>query len=615
MKGKRREKLLIGAMGLFLILAVMAGTAYALIPGTMSYQGYLADYTTGNPIDVTKEMSFSIWSSETGGTTPVWGPEDHLSVDVINGIFNVVLGLTDSMDPSELDGPCWLQVQVRDIGGSSWETLSPRQRVTGAPYAVLAQSVDGYPADSLFALNENETVTGQPSFNGGDGGTAPFSVDSTYLVTNLNADLFDGLDSSAFMSASTDNWVNTTGDTMSGAYAGALLHVTNTGTGNGGYFKANYSTGRGVQGDTTNGRGVQGNATGDTGKGVYGYASDATGPGTNYGGWFQADGPNGRGVQGKAIGATGRGVYGEVTGGSNSVAVYGKYTGAAANAIAIYGESTPADAYGIGGRFVGGYMAVQGLITASGDSNYYGVYGDAGGSATGNKYGVYGKTTGGSGYNCGVLGDAGGTGTKYGVYGKTSGIGTNYAGYFWGKVHVTGILSKGGGSFRIDHPLDPENKYLNHSFVESPDMMNIYNGNVALDSNGQAVVKLPEWFEALNRDFRYQLTPIGAPGPNLYVAEEISDNTFRIAGGSPGMKVSWQVTGIRQDAFANANRVVVEEDKPDQEIGKYIHPQAFGFSKKRGIHYDRNLEMEEDSRARGMEHNEGYKVNHNENDF
>ena len=82
------------------------------------------------------------------------------------------------------------------------------------------------------------------------------------------------------------------------------------------------------------------------------------------------------------------------------------------------------------------------------------------------------------------------------------------AGLFAGDVQITGNLSKGGGSFKIDHPLDPANKYLYHSFVESPDMMNIYNGNSKLDSNGEAVVELPEWFGTLNRDFRYTLTAI-----------------------------------------------------------------------------------------------------------
>src|SRR2546430_380820 len=97
-----------------------------------------------------------------------------------------------------------------------------------------------------------------------------------------------------------------------------------------------------------------------------------------------------------------------------------------------------------------------------------------------------------------------------------------------GRVNVTGTLSKGAGSFMIDHPLDPANKYLYHSFVESPDMMNIYNGIVVLDGKGEAVVTLPDWFRALNRDFRYQLTAIAAPGPNLYIADEISNNRFKM---------------------------------------------------------------------------------------
>jgi hypothetical protein len=136
---------------------------------------------------------------------------------------------------------------------------------------------------------------------------------------------------------------------------------------------------------------------------------------------------------------------------------------------------------------------------------------------------------------------------------------------FNGNVHVAGTLTKNAGSFRIDHPLDPEHKYLSHSFVESPDMMNVYNGNVTLDANGRATVELPKYFEALNRDFRYQLTAIGAPGPNLYIAEGVRENRFRVAGGRPYARVSWQVTGVRQDAYANDHRINVEQEKPKAE--------------------------------------------------
>jgi hypothetical protein len=154
-----------------------------------------------------------------------------------------------------------------------------------------------------------------------------------------------------------------------------------------------------------------------------------------------------------------------------------------------------------------------------------------------------------------------------------------------GNLSLQGNISKAGGSFKIDHPLDPANKYLYHSFVESPDMMNIYNGVVVLDDAGQATVILPEWFEALNRDFRYQLTAIGAPGPNLYIADEVANNRFKIAGGKAGSRVSWQVTGVRHDVWADAHRIPLEVEKTGDDKGKYLHPELFGLGRdKSSIH-------------------------------
>src|SRR5215213_1909514 len=194
-----------------------------------------------------------------------------------------------------------------------------------------------------------------------------------------------------------------------------------------------------------------------------------------------------------------------------------------------------------------------------------------------------------------------------GVYGHSA---SGYAAWLDGKVNIRGTLFKPGGSFKIDHPLDPANKYLCHSFVESPDMKNVYDGVVVLDDKGEAEIELPDWFGALNKDFRNQLTAIGAPGPNLYIAEEISEattttntkysssksssnknknknknnnNSFRIAGGASGMEVSWQVTGIRKDPWANANRIEVEEEKPDKERGYYLHPDLYRQPEERGI--------------------------------
>ena len=140
-------------------------------------------------------------------------------------------------------------------------------------------------------------------------------------------------------------------------------------------------------------------------------------------------------------------------------------------------------------------------------------------------------------------------------------------------VSIPGTLTKAAGSFKIDDPIDPANKTLSHSFVESPDMMNVYNGNIVTDERGEAVVTMPEWFEALNRDFRYQLTVIGQFAQAI-VAAEMKDNRFAIKTDKPNVKVSWQVTGIRHDAYANAHRIPVEEDKPASERGSYLFPRS-----------------------------------------
>jgi hypothetical protein len=148
--------------------------------------------------------------------------------------------------------------------------------------------------------------------------------------------------------------------------------------------------------------------------------------------------------------------------------------------------------------------------------------------------------------------------------------------YADGDVHIAGDLTKGGGSFKIDHPLDPENKFLFHSFVESAEMMNVYSGIVTLGEDGTAEVGLPDWFQSLNRDYRYQLTPIGASAPGLFISKEISENRFAIAGGSRGQKVSWQVTGVRQDPYALAHPIEVEVEKSPVERGKYLYPVEYG---------------------------------------
>jgi hypothetical protein len=139
-----------------------------------------------------------------------------------------------------------------------------------------------------------------------------------------------------------------------------------------------------------------------------------------------------------------------------------------------------------------------------------------------------------------------------------------------GNTGATGLKS-----FYIDHPLDPANKFLRHYSMEGPEALNIYRGTVTLNPAGEATVTLPDYFESINKDFDYQLTCVGGFAP-VYIADEVHNNTFRIAGGRSGLKVCWVVTGVRNDAFARTMTAPVEEQKPAALRGKYLHPELVG---------------------------------------
>src|SRR5262249_6427034 len=140
----------------------------------------------------------------------------------------------------------------------------------------------------------------------------------------------------------------------------------------------------------------------------------------------------------------------------------------------------------------------------------------------------------------------------------------------------------------------PANKYLYSSAVESPDMLDIYNGNVTTDANGEAVVTLPDYFEALNRDFRYELTPIGQFAQAI-VWQEIKGNRFVIKTDKPGVKVSWMVTGIRNAPYSQQQAVTPEVPKPAGEQGTYLHPGAYGQPESKALTYQPNQQPSQSS--------------------
>jgi hypothetical protein len=269
-----------------------------------------------------------------------------------------------------------------------------------------------------------------------------------------------------------------------------------------------------------------------------------------------------------------------------------------ANGTAIRGLTNSINTTGILGDNGGGGEAVVGRSAA--------VAGVAAvtGRNDGSGYGVKGFSTGSGGI--GVVGQAGFACNSCGNTGDNTIAGrfenfrasnsanvlevvnianaSGNAGYFQGNVQVVGNLSASGAkNFRIDHPLDPENKYLVHASIESSEVLNLYSGNVTLNPNGEATVQLPDWFEALNRDFRYALTAIGAPGPSLYVAEKLANHQFKIAGGQPGAEVSWQITGVRSDAYMKKHPMQVEVEKTEIERGHYLQPELYNQLEEKSI--------------------------------
>jgi hypothetical protein len=229
----------------------------------------------------------------------------------------------------------------------------------------------------------------------------------------------------------------------------------------------------------------------------------------------------------------------------------------------------------------------------------HGSGGGGGGGGNGANAGSGGAGSGGASY-----GGGGGGGGRRGASGASAGAGgggaqgiivITYTPHqllinanltITGDLTTNGALSKGSGSFVIDHPLDPENKLLYHSFVESPDALDLYVGSATLNEKGEAAIELPAYFLALNKDYRYFATPLGESMPNLYVATNIQRRffglwgvpVFKISGGSPGGEISWKVAGVRNDPYIRANPIVPEVEKgpgAPYSQGMYVAPDVY----------------------------------------
>jgi hypothetical protein len=367
---------------------------------------------------------------------------------------------------------------------------------------------------------------------------------------------------------STGNSAGTSNTSLTTSSTGTALLVTQNGSGTA------------LRGSAVGAGSIAGFFTAQNGTGI----SGVTGNPNSYGVFAQNNGAAGAAGAVRAAGGNNHGVVGT----SNNADRYG--VKGQAPGTGVYGEATS-----LTGQTAGVFGATGGDIGSAGvlglgSGNAVGLWGIADArpavvGVTTSGSGVYGESVSGPGaYGQSATGAGvhGFSESQMGIFGATN---TGSAGSFVGNVEVLGTLSKSGGAFKIDHPLDPARKYLSHSFVESPDMKNIYDGVVTLDAKGEATVALPGYFETLNRDLRYQLTALGAAAPDLHVKMRVAKARFRIAGGTAGQEVCWQVTGIRQDPFAEAHRIVVEEAKPEAERGLFLHPELHGQPKEKGLHW------------------------------
>ena len=559
--------------GIFMLLAA---TTSADVPQLITYQGVLTD-SSGAPYTGTRLVKFTIYDDTSNG---IWN-SGFINITFTDGLFSVTLG--DSPQPT-LPSAAFSSDTLLTLGITvdTDPEISPRTRFTTVGYSFQSQNAQN--ADLLDGLNSTDFSSSSHNHGWEDLGSTVRTVDVNDKV--IVGGTFGLLPNTTFEAHHTGSGpldiaifgINTDTSAVSGLgglfYKGqnsfvwarpSALGATTVYSGGTAFQTYSQGTATGIYAGHVQDGGnaiiasiVGGNSTAfrsEAGTGFSGYYTGGKGlyveSDSLYGGEFTTD---------------------MLT--DSAAAVYGHYDGTDANdARGVLGYSVPTEWYGIGGEFQGGFIGVFGKIRSDSSNSYRGVYGQVSGSGGGVRYGVFGRASGLSG-------------TSYGVYGTASGPGTNYGVYSVGNCHIQGTLTKTAGAFRIDHPLDPENKYLQHSFVESDEMKNVYDGVVVLDANGSATVTLPDWFDALNKNFRYQLTCIGGYAP-VYIESEVSNNSFTIAGGTSGMKISWQLTGVRKDAYALANPILLEVPKDAEDIGLYSHPEVYGKPKELGIDYVR----------------------------
>jgi hypothetical protein len=491
-----------------------------------------------------------------GGGTGVQGIQNtNNTIDIINPTgptvtANLKVPLTMSAASSYGNGPV-LRVRNTQVNGDN-----AIEGITQGYIGVYGESQGTY---GVYGLSRN--VAGVGVY----GGT--LGIDNTQSAGVYGAGGYHGVVgySNSAVSGASGVWgtaENSVGVLGSSTNNDGIQGFSNAANRSGVWGNNDTAGGVGVKGSSTNGTGVLGLST--NGDGIEGSSTGINKSGV----WGHNDRSDGVGVAGSSVG--GIGVFGTSTNGDGVVG----FTNAA-NKSGVWGHNDAFNGVGVAGSSVNGY----GVSGWAGSVDANAIYGYNTATQSLGAIGLQ-TVTGGHTHPTGVFAFSSNNAYGIAIYGRAASGGqfsNQYAGLFEGNVRIDYDLSVGGSKyFKIDHPLDPSNKFLFHSCVESNDRMNIYNGNIFTDAHGDAIIELPEWFEALNKDFRYQLTVIGQFAQAI-VSQKISNNRFSIKTDKPNIEVSWQVTGIRNDAYAKAYPMIVEMEKPTEEKGTYIHPELYGL--------------------------------------
>lgn len=500
----------------------------AQVPQKMSYQAVVRNASgsliTNSPVG----MQVSILQGSTTGLAVFI--ERHTITTNTNGLATLEIGSGTPVagNLAAIDwstGSYYIKTEADPSGGTVY-SISGTSQLLSVPYALYAES-------SGSGGGSGGGVTLDQAYDqGGAGFGRAITTDAGAVQINNSGSNTIGLEVNTSVASSTAVLANVSGSGVgfraestspSNTFAAIQANTNSTGTSNSAILGNNSGAGYGVSGQIPN------TATGFAA--VYGNNLRSSGG-------VGVSGQGFNGVSGSSTYNQGFGVFGQNSAAPNITSSFYATAVAGVGGIGVQGQTQNGQLPGVFGQNLNNGVTYNNIAVQGSSNTGVGVWGE---NLDGSFYGVYSN------------GDLGATGVK---------------------------------TFKIDHPSDPENKYLVHFSIESDEVLNIYRGNAVFNEAGEAVVELDEYIELINKNFTYQLTTIGGPAP-VFIKEKVSNGRFIISGGVAGMEVSWQLTGERNDPYLQQKpekrQVIIE--KRESEKGRFLMPGLYGKPQNTRINY------------------------------